>query len=44
MTVRVFRAKIRAGKVPEFKRMVQAQSIPWLTATDGVLGYFAGGR
>ncbi len=42
MIIRVFRARIRAGKVAEFKRMVQEQSIPWLASTDGMLGYFAG--
>ena len=42
MIIRVFRATIRQGKVAEFKRMVQEQSIPWLTASPGMLGYFAG--
>lgn len=42
MIIRVFRAKIREGKVSEFKRMVREQSIPWLASTNGMLGYFAG--
>jgi quinol monooxygenase YgiN len=42
MIIRVFRAKIKADKVSDFKRMVQEQSIPWLTSTAGMLGYFAG--
>lgn len=42
MIVRIFRAKIREDKVPEFKRMVQDQSIPWLEKSDGMLGYFPG--
>ena len=42
MIIRVFRAKIRPGKLVEFKQMVQEQSIPWLTSSEGMLGYFAG--
>ena len=42
MIIRVFRAKIKADKVPDFKRMVQEQSIPWLRSATGMLGYFAG--
>src|SRR5689334_22312360 len=40
--VRVFRAKIREGKVEEFKKLVQEQSIPWLERSAGMLGYYAG--
>ena len=42
MIVRIFRAVIRQGRVDEFRRMVQEQSIPWLKDSDGMLGYFAG--
>jgi heme-degrading monooxygenase HmoA len=42
MILRVFRAVIREGRVADFKRMVQEQSIPWLKDADGMLGYFAG--
>ena len=42
MIIRVFRAVIRDGKVDEFKKLVQEQSIPWLTESDGMLGYFPG--
>jgi quinol monooxygenase YgiN len=42
MIIRVFRARIREGRVPEFKAMVREQSIPWLERTNGMLGYFAG--
>lgn len=42
MILRVFRAVIRAGRVEEFKRLVQDQSIPWLENSDGMLGYIAG--
>ena len=42
MIIRVFRAKIREGRVSDFKRMVRQQSIPWLEKTSGMLGYFAG--
>ena len=42
MLVRVFRARIREGRVADFKRMVQEQSIPWLEGSDGMLGYIAG--
>ncbi len=42
MIIRVFRARIRPDKVVEFKRMVQEQSIPWLTSTKSMLGYSAG--
>ena len=42
MIIRVFRARIRPGKIADFKQMVQEQSIPWLTSTEGMLGYFAG--
>ena len=43
MIIRVFRAKIRPDMVADFKRMVQEQSIPWLTSTQGLRGYVAGG-
>jgi hypothetical protein len=39
--VRVFRARIREGRIAEFKSMVQEQSIPWLAGSDGMLGYYA---
>lgn len=42
MIVRVFRARVREGRVPEFKKMVQEQSVPWLERSDGMLGYFPG--
>ena len=42
MIIRVFQAKIRTGKLAEFKKMVQEQSIPWLKAQPGMLGYFPG--
>ena len=42
MIVRVFRAQIREGRVSDFKKMVQEQSIPWLEKSDGMLGYFPG--
>ena len=42
MIVRVFRARIREGRIADFKRMVQEQSIPWLERSDGMLGYFPG--
>ena len=42
MLVRVFRARIREGRVDDFKRMVQEQSIPWLEGSDGMLGYIPG--
>ncbi len=42
MILRVFRAVIREGRVDEFKRLVQAQSIPWLNESDGMLAYFPG--
>ena len=42
MIIRVFRAKIRPGNLVEFKQMAQEQSIPWLTSSEGMLGYFAG--
>lgn len=42
MIIRVFRAKIREGKLAEFKKLVQEQSIPWLERSEGMLGYFAG--
>jgi quinol monooxygenase YgiN len=42
MIIRVFRAKIRKGRVQEFKRMVKEQSIPWLQKSGGMLGYFPG--
>jgi quinol monooxygenase YgiN len=42
MIIRVFRARIRVGKVAEFKRLVREQSIPWLERSPGMLGYFAG--
>lgn len=42
MIIRVFRTKIRPDKVAEFKRLVQEKFIPWLTSTEGMLGYFAG--
>ena len=42
MIVRVFRARIREGRVSEFKKMVQEQSVPWLKNSDGMLGYFPG--
>jgi heme-degrading monooxygenase HmoA len=40
--IRIFRAKIRKGRVSDFKEMVQNQSIPWLESSEGMLGYFAG--
>lgn len=42
MIVRVFRARIREGRVADFKRMVQEQSIPWLEGSDGMLGFIPG--
>lgn len=42
MIIRVFRAKIRKGRVSDFKRMVREQSIPWLEKSDGILAYFPG--
>jgi quinol monooxygenase YgiN len=42
LIVRVFRARIREGRVADFKRMVQEQSIPWLEGSDGMLGYYPG--
>ena len=42
MILRVFRAVIREGRVDDFKLLVKEQSIPWLTASDGMLGYFPG--
>jgi quinol monooxygenase YgiN len=42
MIVRVFRARIREGRVADFRRMVEEQSIPWLRQSEGMLGYFAG--
>ncbi len=42
MIIRVFRAKVRKGRVTEFKQMVKDQSIPWLESTEGMLGYFPG--
>jgi hypothetical protein len=42
MILRVFRAVIRENRIDDFKRLVQEQSIPWLVASDGMLGYFAG--
>ena len=42
MIVRVFRARIREGRLADFKRMVREQSIPWLEASDGMLGYYPG--
>ena len=42
MIIRVFRARIRKERVAEFRQLVQEQSIPWLTSTEGMLGYFAG--
>jgi quinol monooxygenase YgiN len=42
MIIRVFRARIRKGRLEDFKRMVQEQSIPWLESAEGMLGYFPG--
>ena len=42
MIIRIFRAKIRKGRVADFKQMVKEQSIPWLEKSDGMLGYFPG--
>lgn len=42
MIVRVFRARIREGRVPDFKKMVQEQSIPWLEGAEGMLGFVPG--
>ena len=42
MIIRVFRAKIRKGRIAEFKKMVQEQSIPWLEKSEGMLRYFPG--
>jgi heme-degrading monooxygenase HmoA len=42
MILRIFRATIYEDKIPEFRKMVQEQSIPWLKGSDGMLGHFAG--
>lgn len=42
MIIRVFRAKIREGKIAQFKQLVKEQSIPWLQRSAGMMGYFAG--
>jgi quinol monooxygenase YgiN len=40
--VRVFRARIREGRVAEFRKMVEEQSIPWLQQSEGMLGCLPG--
>lgn len=42
MILRIFRAIIHEDRVADFKKMVQEQSIPWLTNSDGMLAYIAG--
>jgi quinol monooxygenase YgiN len=42
MIIRVFRVKIRKGRLADFKRLVQKQSIPWLNSSDGMLGCIPG--
>ena len=42
MIIRVFLAVIRDGKVDEFKKLVQEQSIPWLKQSEGMPDYFPG--
>ena len=42
MILRVFRVRVRKDRIPEFRKMVEEQSIPWLKNSDGMLGYFPG--
>lgn len=42
MIVRVFRARIREGRIEDFRQMVKEQSIPWLESAEGMLGYIPG--
>ncbi len=42
MIIRVFRAKIHAGRTADFERMVREQSVPWLNRAEGMVAYFPG--
>ena len=42
MIIRVFKVKIRKGRLADFKRLVQKQSIPWLKSSDGILNCIPG--
>ena len=42
MIIRIFRAVIREGRVDDFRKMVEEQSIPWLKNSEGMLDYSAG--
>ena len=42
MIVRVFRAKIRAGKLEEWQEEAEQAAVPWLESKRGMLGYYLG--
>jgi quinol monooxygenase YgiN len=42
MIIRIFHVMIRKNRVPDFRKMVREQSIPWLKRSEGMLGYFPG--
>ena len=42
MIIRVFRVKIRKGRLADFKRLVQKQSIPWLKSSEGMMDCIPG--
>jgi hypothetical protein len=42
MIVRIFRARIKSGKLAEWQEKVEKLSIPWLKSQRGMLGYYPG--
>src|SRR5215467_3198394 len=42
MIIRVFRARVRPGKLKQFERLVKTQSIPLVRKQKGVLASYAG--
>ena len=42
MIIRIFRAKIKPGKLTEWQDRVEKLSIPWLKSQGGLLKYYPG--
>ena len=42
MIVRIFRARIRKGRLADWQQKVEDHSIPWLECQDGLVAFYPG--
>lgn len=42
MIVRIFRARIRPGRLDEWQQRVEQHSIPWMRRQDGLVTFYPG--